>query len=194
MITELPLLTGASFKRGSSKQDYRTPDDFRNAVIMRFGVPSVDLAADANNKFGNSFIDKERDSFTVAWHRLNGLLWLNPPFNDIAPWARKCSEESALGAKTLFLTPASVGSNWFADYVHGHARVLFLNGRLCFIPNWRTTIDPASVKRGTPHFYKTEPIYPKDCILSCFNVDDMIGYLHDTIGYLPGYKVWRWKL
>ena len=76
-------------------------------------------------------------------------------WNNIAPWAKKCLEESRLGARIFLLTPASVGSNWFADYVHEKARVLFLSPRLSF--------DGANS-------------YPKDIILSEFSKDAFVGY------------------
>lgn len=167
IFSDAPLLkTGPTVKRGRSKQDYSTPNDFIVAVEKRFGRFSWDLAADHWNTKCINYIDKEQDSFTVAWHELiepttgeKGLLWLNPEFSDITPWARKCAEEAARGARILFLTPASVGSNWFADYVHKKAMVVALNPRLCFDGK-----NP----------------YPKDCILSHYNLEH-------------GFDVWKWK-
>lgn len=141
-------MTGATLNRGSSRQDYETPSDFIAAVEARFGIINVDLAATKANTKGQVWIDEAQDSLTVDWSRLRGNLWLNPPFNNITPWAKKCSDESKKGCKIFFLTPASVGSNWFAQYIFGQSHVLFLNGRLTFVG----ASDP----------------YPKDCILSCF--------------------------
>lgn len=125
---------GASFHRGKSKQDFRTPDDFRTAIVERFGMPAWDLAADSNNFFSSDcWIGELQNSLLSEWHRLTTRLnWLNPPFGDIAPWAEKCRRESMEGARILFLIPASVGSNWFQQYVHGWAHVYFLNPRLSF--------------------------------------------------------------
>lgn len=149
------MTTGASFKRGTSKQNYSTPDDFMEVVRRRFGTPVVDLAADETNRKAVFWIDEEKDSLSVDWHKLGGLLWLNPPFNNISPWAKKCAEASRLGAEILFLVPASVGSNWFRDYVCNRSHVLFLNGRLCF-----DGIDP----------------YPKDCMLCHYNSKRGVGF------------------
>ena len=60
---------------------------------------------------------------------------LETPFNDVAPWAKKCWKESQRGARILLLNQASVGSNWFADYVFGNAYVCFLRPRLSFDGN-----------------------------------------------------------
>lgn len=147
MLTVL-IKTGAGMARHRSKQDYSTPNEFLWAVESRFGKISFDLAADEQNKKAPSFYSVEEDSLKQDWHSLRGLLFLNPPFNDIAPWAEKCDYESNLGARILFLTPASVGSNWFADHVHRRARVYAIRPRLSFDGK-----NP----------------YPKDCILSYYS-------------------------
>lgn len=159
------MKTGPSYARGRSKQDYETPDDFMAAVRNRFGAPVYDLAASAENKKADLFLCEELNSLTVPRHTLlEGVHWLNPPFGNIGEWAEKCSQEARLGARILLLTPASVGANWFASHVHNQAHVLFLNGRLTF----KGATDP----------------YPKDCILSCYNITHPSHH---------GYDVWRWK-
>lgn len=159
----------AGFNRGESRQDFETPNDFMAAVVKRFGTIDTDLAASPANAKAQHFVTKEDNSLTRPWYRMAGLCWLNPPFENITPWAQKCAASSCeycqdgrlhAGAKILFLTPASVGSNWFSSFVHGKALVLALNGRLTF--------------KGCP------TPYPKDCILSCY-------------GFTPGFEVWKWK-
>ncbi len=136
-------------KRWASNQSVETPDDFIMAVQYCYGMPSFDLAADDDNKKAQFYYDEEDDSLTRNWHELDGLLWLNPPFANITPWAAKCAKESAEGAHVLLLVPASVGSNWFMDHVYGIADVVALNGRLTF--------------KGC------KDAYPKDCILCEFS-------------------------
>ena len=162
-MIEAPPKTGAGFARGKSKQDYATPADFITAVEKRFGRPTWDLAADASNTKAPNWFDLEHDSLAQEWDKLTGLLWLNPPFANIAPWAKKCAEtlDKNCDTKILFLTPASVGSNWWRDYVHRKAFVFFLNGRLCF--------------DGVAGF-------PKDCSLACY------GFVSSRF-----YEVWDWR-
>jgi len=158
------LKTGAGFARGSSRQNYRTPPNFMQAAVSRFGPIAFDLAAEPENAQAERYLTEERDAFTFHWYQLSsGNLWLNPPFSNIEPWAEKCAVEAAKGARILFLTPASVGSNWFRDHVFDKAMVFALNGRLHF--------DPARPKWG----------YPKDCILSVYGI------------YSPGFEIWNWK-
>jgi phage N-6-adenine-methyltransferase len=150
-----------------SKQDYATPRAFLDAVAARLGIPAftVDLAATAANAVAPRFLDISIDALAVPWapRLAGGWGWLNPPYTDIAPWARKCRETREAGGQVAFLVPASVGSNWFRDAVDGHARVLFLNGRLAFMPDQPTEV------------------YPKDCLLALYSPH-----------LLPGYEVWTW--
>lgn len=151
-----------------TKQDYGTPDDFIDAVTLRFGVLAIDLAATSENRVAPVHIglDNGWNSLEANWAyavKPATIGWLNPPFEDISPWAAKCAEtapELRAGARILLLVPASIGSEWFRVHVHGKAFVHGLNPRLTF--------------KGC-----TAP-YPKDCMLAEF-------------GASPGFDVWRWK-
>lgn len=103
----------------------------------------------------------KKGAFSVKWHLLsNKYLWLNPPFCTAEPackpdcnkdkckkrgehnliaqpgitkWMEKCRDESHLGAKIITLTLASLGANWYKDFVEGNANVWVLRERLKFI-------------------------------------------------------------
>lgn len=151
-------------KPGRSKQDYGTPEVFLKAVRRALGVKdfSHDFAADDENAVCPSYWTIKDDSLKQSndkWREKVGLYgwgWLNPPFSHIGPWAEKCAEVGSDGGHIAFLVPASVGSNWYRDFVHTHARVLFLNGRITFV----------GCKQG----------YPKDCILALYGPDVIVGY------------------
>ena len=163
MIPDPYLKTGASLARGQSRQDYGTPAAFIQAVEKRFGPITFDLAASEENRKSPFFFGEIRNSLDQPWHRIHGNLWLNPPFSNITPWAKKCAEESAKGARILFLVPSSTGANWFRDYVWGRADIYFLNGRLTF----EGCTDP----------------YPKDCLLAHYTGLDRT----------PDFRIWEWK-
>lgn len=159
--------TGPTVKRHRSNQGYGTPWELIRACETKFRLRCAwDLAANESNTKADRFYDEAMNSLVQPWHQISapgGFLWLNPPFDNIAPWAEKCATETATKrcAPILFLTPASVGANWFRDHVHGKARVLGLNGRIQFVG----ASDP----------------YPKDCIISVF----------DHFGP-TGFDVWTW--
>jgi hypothetical protein len=92
---------------------------------------------------------------SVRWAKHVGLLWLNPPFAAIAPWAKKARDSARKGARIAMLTPASVGANWFDEFVHREALVLALSPRLSF---------------------DGKNSYPKDCILSIFSHNESPGF------------------
>ena len=122
-------------KPGRSKQDYATPPEFISAVVKRFGPLAWDLAADSKNHKAPNYFTVEQDSLAQDWSKLQGTLWLNPPFGYIAPWAKKCADtclEMPVGNRILMLVPASVGSNWFLEHVYPRALVIALNPRMSF--------------------------------------------------------------
>jgi phage N-6-adenine-methyltransferase len=157
-------------KPGKSKQNYATPPDFIDAVKSLLGIENftIDLAADESNTKALVYYDEARDALAQDWARdlVPGWAWLNPPFGDIGPWARKCRDTVRKNhdVKIAFLVPASVGSNWYRDYIHGQAPVRALNGRLAFMPE------------------KPSWLYPKDCMLVTFE--------H---GKAPVFRVWSWR-
>jgi phage N-6-adenine-methyltransferase len=145
---------------GRSKQDYQTPPEFITAVKRKLGITNfdIDLAADATNRQAEQWygLDNGLDSLTQPWKVGDGWNWLNPPYSNIRPWVEKAEKEAKMGAKTAVLIPASVGSNWWFDYVHQIAHVLLLNGRLTFV--------------GCPS------CYPKDCALLLYSHSHQGGY------------------
>lgn len=147
---EVREVTGASFARGKSKQDYRTPREFLRAVEFRFGTIQFDLAASERYVCAEFFSEAD-DALKQKWPT-DKLCWLNPPFGNIAPWARKCGEEARLfGVRVLLLVPASIGSNWYWHNCAPHAHTLCLHPRLTFVG----AHDP----------------YPKDLMLCAFGPD-----------------------
>jgi hypothetical protein len=169
--------TGAALARGQSKQDYGTPRKFLDAVVKRFGPLAFDLAAHQGNAvvsrwFGPGGEQQDALAASCSWKKPVSNCWLNPPFDTIRPWAEKCAatagfrtlgkspaimkselRASLLRQRILFLVPASVGSEWFAQYVDGEALVLLLRPRLSFDGK-----NP----------------YPKDCLLACYG--ELPGY------------------
>lgn len=120
---------------GTSIQEVGTPKAFLRSVEALLGEPiKFDLACNFQNHVADldfSYTVETCDSLTSPWpSKGNGLSWLNPPFNRIAPWAAKCADSSG---QIAMLVPASVGANWFWDHVYGHARVLPIYPRLTFV-------------------------------------------------------------
>jgi len=151
---------------GQSKQDYRTPPEFLEAVkqLLRIEEFDIDLAASPENAVCPRFYTEQDNSLEQPWKVGEGWNWCNPPFAKLEPWVMKAFNEMAgYGAKTAMLVPAAVGANWWRDWVDDMARVYFLNGRLAFIPD------------------RPKWLYPKDCALLLY------------APFVDGYRVWDWR-
>lgn len=165
-------------KPGRSKQNYATPEDLIYAVLKRLKITSFkfDFAADKKNSKGKKFWSKKDDALAQSpyyWSIVcrHGWGWLNPPFANIAKWAKACRRAMAMGANIAFLVPASVGSNWFLKYIweESGVTVIYLNGRPCF-----------DGKAG----------FPKDCMIVLFQGEDVAGqYTRRPFTS----EVWTWK-
>lgn len=120
---------------GKSEQTVETPEDFLDAVKETFGALDWDLACTSTNKKAPNgfFHDKGQDALAEDWYRLSGNLWLNPPYGDIAPWVKKAATNRSRHATIFALLPASVGANWFWDWVVPYAHVYVLSPRLKFV-------------------------------------------------------------
>lgn len=122
---------------GASEQAVGTPPEFLRAVVRRFGPIRWDLAADSTNHvvekwYGPGSPDGE-DSLVMPWWQLPGVLFLNPPFGNIKPFAEKLADEGPRGARVKMLVPAAVSTEWWAKFVHNRALVLLLRPRLKFV-------------------------------------------------------------
>ena len=143
-------------KPGRSKQDYQTPPVFLEALRERIGCSDFqcDVACTPENCVGRNRLE---DGLRDDWSPL-GWNFCNPPYERIMPWVQKAWMETRdRGCKSAVLVPASVGANWWLNWVHGKAYVLFLNGRLTFVG-------------------ETAP-YPKDCAVLLYTPFTLGGYV-----------------
>ena len=157
---------GPSINRAESSGDIWTPSIFTASVEAVFGVVfTVDLAASGRESTkAPVFITPAQDSLRYDWVQLyhehrtgsHGVLWLNPPYSNIAPWARKCAATYTEDEQVeiFLLVPASVGANWFWDYVWEYATTYSV-GRMVF---------DNCFDRKTGLLVST--VYPKDLILA----------------------------
>lgn len=126
-------------KPGRSEQNVMTSREFVAAVQRTFGALICDLAASRDNAVAGDWRGPEhpaealRDATTCQWPltRQGEHCWLNPPFGNIAPFAKRAAESRQF-TSTLMLVPASVGANWWCDWVDGKADV-YVVGRMRFV-------------------------------------------------------------
>lgn len=148
-------MSGPTIDRANSSGDIWTPWPFAGAVTAKFGPIAFDLAATLESskaQYAGMYFDEAADALTRDWHKIDGLLWLNPPYSNITPWAKKCYDEWLLDAEILLLVPMG-SQNWYWDYVEPFAQV-YCVGRMVF--------DNCFDRHG--ELVKTA--YPKDLILA----------------------------
>ena len=124
---------------------------------MVWGPLHIDLAADAENAKAPKFHTKEQDSLSMSWTGL-GHMWLNPPYANIGDWAEKAAMSSmsfAPGDMLFMLVPASVGSNWYWEFVNGYAETCIITPRLKFIGH--KTCYPKDLMLAVYHGFCSAP-------------------------------------
>lgn len=128
------MSTSPRQKPGLSRQDVQTPEAFLLAVKRRLGIGffALDVAASPENCVAMRHYVEGVDGLTQSWATA-GWAWCNPPYRRIEPWVAKAAADAQRGVRVAVLVPASVGSNWWRDHVHGQACVLLLNGRVTFV-------------------------------------------------------------
>jgi len=114
-----------------------TPRNFLLAVEHRFGPITWDLAATSSNcvtqdgRFFGPGSTHSANAFLKPWRYLGHMAWLNPPFADIASWARHSAEQCAKhGQRIALLAPAAVCTNYFIDWIKPNAYVFELTPRV----------------------------------------------------------------
>lgn len=110
--------------------DWETPDDLYDTLNMEFGF-TLDACADDQNHKCEEYFTQEQDGLQRDWGGY--CVWCNPPYSEIAKWAKKCYEEGHKPNTTVvMLIPSRTDTRWYQNYVLHRAEVRFVKGRLKF--------------------------------------------------------------
>jgi site-specific DNA-methyltransferase (adenine-specific) len=82
--------------------------------------------------------DGEIDGLEINWPT-DRLVFVNPPYSDLARWAKKCREQADRGCTIVLLIPPRTCTSYFHDYIYESAELRFIRGRVKFL-------DPATKK------------------------------------------------
>lgn len=136
--TNRERVTGSS----ASIQTVGTPRWLIDSVVLTWGAITLDAAADAVNKVCHDFIGESTDATSLPYwiapvHNLAGsshaIVWCNPPYKTAGKFASVALASAKRGQVVVMLTLASVGSKWWASFVHRKADVYFISPRVKFI-------------------------------------------------------------
>lgn len=120
--------------------DWLTPQHILDALGPFYFDPCASLAAP--NRCATYSCTQEHDGLSQSWR---GMVWLNPPYSDVAPWMQRLAEHGD-GIALVF---ARTETEWWQRHVWPRAAsVLFLAGRLSFIRS--DTMEPAAHNSGGP--------------------------------------------
>jgi hypothetical protein len=111
------------------------------------------------------------DAFKFDWsyltERFGGVLYDNPEFSNIDPWAEKHALEAKRGANSVMLTPLSLGSNWWQDICAGVADTYVMTGGKKELA--RAKGQKRAKRNGRVTFVGSVTSYPKDTMVSHFH-------------------------
>ena len=96
-------------------------------------VFDVDLAANDNNFRCEEYLSPEQNALTVDWHSYGKFGWLNPPYDDLAPWYTKAAVEANKGFRTVMLVPTLNGASHDEIVLREATELRFIIGRISFI-------------------------------------------------------------
>lgn len=110
---------------------FGTPQWLYDSLNKEFNF-TTDLACTEENKKAPVGITEKDDSLRKDWHKIDGWLWLNPPYSPLKPWIQKAQKEFLLGAKIVMLVPPHITSRYFQEVLPSQIR--FIVGR---VPFWK---------------------------------------------------------
>jgi phage N-6-adenine-methyltransferase len=119
----------------SKNQEWETPPDLFKMLDMEFNF-QLDLAATRDNKKCIKWCSEYTNALIIPWvGAVDGYMWLNPPYNNLKEWVKKCDEEAQKGAKIVALLPARTDTKAFHDHIYRKYEIRFLKGRIKFLMN-----------------------------------------------------------
>lgn len=111
---------------------FETPQWLFDSLNKEFHF-TFDLASNEYNAKCDNFYTETDNALSQDWHKIDGWLWLNPPYSPLKPWIVKAQDENKKGAKIVLLCPPLITSRYFQDHLPSEIR--FIVGRVPFILN-----------------------------------------------------------
>jgi hypothetical protein len=74
--------------------DYAVTEDLVKKIVERFGTPTLDAFASEKNRRFSRFWSEKNSAWTKNWKN-HGLLWINPPYDEMERVVAKIVEDKA---------------------------------------------------------------------------------------------------
>lgn len=131
-------LNGAARLRtmlSSDVQTYNTPRVILDALapLGRIGLDPCSNATSIVNAI-TSLTVADDGLGLVPWTFLAAgkLIFVNPPFDNLPEWVRRCIKEAQDGAEIVLLAPARVDVQWFCSMLEAGGTAALWRGRITF--------------------------------------------------------------
>lgn len=114
------------------RQEWGTPRKLFGALHQRYDF-TIDAAAKAWNAKLPAFWSPEDDGLFQLSLPQNDphRAWLNPPFNNIAPWVSTLLRRAERGGCSVVMLPVRTDQKWFHLYAR-HGELHYFKGRIAF--------------------------------------------------------------
>lgn len=114
-----------------------TPPEVLEPIYEHFGEIGLDPCSDtrephtvwAKQHYWRRWNRGGDNGLSESWDN-HGLVYVNPPFSNVAPWAEKAAKE---GDEVILLVPCRTGAVWWQTWVAPADVILFWKGRLTFV-------------------------------------------------------------
>ena len=93
----------------------------------------VDLAANAEHHFCESYFTQENSAFDWDWMEFGERGFCNPPYSKIDPWVAKAIDEAKNGFTTVMLIPEINGEERYASILEHCKTIVHIVGRIGFV-------------------------------------------------------------
>ena len=132
-------LDGAARSRAmhsSDHQAFNTPAPILEAIAPMGGISLDPCSNDGSIVPARVRWALEHDGLACPWapQRLRGeIVFVNPPFDELARWVDRCILEAAAGCELVLLSPARVDVGWWDRMLDAGAVAALWRGRVRFL-------------------------------------------------------------
>lgn len=155
------------------KGTWRTPRPVYLAMDEEFHF-IADVAASAHNALHPVYITEEMDALD-GWHHLGpGIVWCNPPYDDLLIWVEIAADCCARGTGCVMLVPADISTEWWRVALDSVSEVrMITRGRLSFLHPVRD--EPAGGGKSGSAFLIWDPNnFPNEVVTRYVDRDILI--------------------
>lgn len=101
----------------NGKQDWCTPQWFIMEIEKKLGVKfTLDVCArDRGVAVCHRFFTPADNGLQQKWETERGVIWCNPPWDNVEPWIKK-AKEAAKDNTVFMLLPASIETLWCQEH------------------------------------------------------------------------------